>query len=421
MAHQSGSIPQRCKLDNRSQTPWFIRHVGNQGGIDRYDGVMLYNFTQNGGALIGDNRLSFVDTNGKLISLDRSWESVKNYNVALDFGFLNNRLRGTVEAFWKKCDNMLIAITYPSVLGDAAPTANLGKFSAHGYEGQLTWSDRIGEVSYHIGGTITYATNKLVDNGGDAAMTAGVVSNREGYPINSVFGFKYCGKIQNQDQLDKYKGRFGENNTINMPQNLRLGDNMYEDVNNDGRLDEKDLVYLGTDDPKLSYSFNVGLSWKGFDLSLVFQGVGDRTVWRGDNKAPSYLTDNWLVPFRSWYTSTSDASVGNVWSPETPNNHYPSYTNDQKINNYNYYCSSWSVESGAYIRLKNVTLGYTFPAHIIQQTHVLQGCRLYITGTDLWEHTKVMSGFDPEASRLVSSFQHYPFTRNLTFGLNLTF
>lgn len=395
--------------------------VGNQGGIARYDGVMLYNFTQNAGALIGDSRLSIVDTNGQLISLDRKWEAVKNYNVALDFGFLDNRLKGTVEAFWKKCDNMLISITYPAVLGDGAPTANLGKFDAHGYEGQLTWSDKIGNVNYHIGGTITYATNALKDNGGDAAIRAGVVSNREGYPLNSVFGFRYCGKIQNQDQLDKYKAKYGDNNTINMPQNLRLGDNMYEDVNNDGRLDEADLVYLGTDDPKISYSFNAGLSWKGFDLSVVFQGAGDRTIWRGDSKAPTYLTDNWLVPFRSWYTSTSDASVGNVWSVETPDNHYPTYTNDQKINNYNYYCSSWSVESGAYLRLKNVTLGYTFPSEIIRQTKIFQGCRIYVTGTDLWESTDVKSGYDPEASRTVSSFQRYPFTRNLTFGLNLTF
>lgn len=395
--------------------------VGNQGGIDRYDGVQLYNFTQNGGALIGDNRLSIVDTNGKLISLDRKWETIKNYNVALDFGLLNNQLRGTVEAFWKNCDNMLIAISYPSVLGDAAPTANLGKFKAHGYEGQLTWSSNIGQVNYHVGGTVTYATNELVDNGGDAVIRAGVVSNREGYPLNSVFGFRYCGKIQNQDQLDKYKDRYADNNSISMPHNLRLGDNMYEDVNHDGRLDESDLVYLGSDDPKISYSFNAGLSWKGFDISVVFQGVGDRTVWRADSKAPQYLTDNWLVPLRSWYTNTSNASVGNVWSIETPNNRYPTYTNDQKINNYNYYCSSWSVENGSYLRLKNVTVGYTFPSSLMARTHFLSGARIYCTGTDLWESTKMNDGFDPEATRTVTSFQRYPFTRNLTFGVNLTF
>lgn len=394
--------------------------VGNQGGIDRYDGVLLYNFTNNGGAYVGDDKLSIVDTNGKLISTNRKWETIKNYNVALDFSLLNSRLRGTVEAFWKRCDNMLVGITYPAVLGDAAPTANLGKFNAHGYEGQITWNDRIGQVQYHIGGTITYATNKLVDNGGDAAIKAGVVSNREGYPLNSVFGLKYCGKIQNQDQLDKYLNRYGNgNNGIAMPESLRLGDNMYEDVNGDGRLDENDFVYLGTDDPKISYSFNAGLSWKGFDISVVFQGAGDRTIWRGNTNA--YLADNFLVPFRSWYTTSSNISVGNVWSIDNPDGRYPTYSNQNSITNYNYYCSSWSVQSGAYLRLKNVTVGYTFPTEMLKKTNFIEGARIYVTGTDLWESCKIHDGYDPEASRNLSSFQRYPFTRNLTVGVNLSF
>ncbi len=91
--------------------------VGNQGGIDRYDGVQLYDFKQNGGALVGSGLLSYVDTNGKLLSTDRTWEVIKNYNIGLDFGFLDNRLTGTAELFWKKCNNMLIDVTYPGTLG----------------------------------------------------------------------------------------------------------------------------------------------------------------------------------------------------------------------------------------------------------------------------------------------------------------
>lgn len=396
--------------------------VGNQGGIDRYDGVQLFNFTQNGGAYIGDHRLSIVDTNGKLISLDRSWETIKNTNVAVDLAVLNNRLRVTAEMFWKRCDNMLIGINYPAILGDAAPTANLGKFKAHGYEGQLTWNDHIGNVNYYVGGTITYATNTLVDNGGDAAIRSGVVSNREGYPLNSVFGLRYAGKIQTQDQLEKYVDRYGNgNNGIAMPANLRLGDNMYEDVNHDGRLDEKDFVYLGTDDPKLSFSFNAGLSWKGFDVSVVFQGVGDRTIWRGGDNGAKGKNDNWRIPMMSWYNNSTNQSVGKVWSPETPDAHFPTYTHQSQINLYNYYCSSWSVESGAYLRLKNITVGYTFPSSLMAKTHCLSSARIYVTGTDLWESSKINDGWDPEATRTVSAFQRYPFTRNVTFGLNLSF
>lgn len=128
--------------------------VGNQGGIDRYDGVQLYNYSQNSGALIGSSKISYIDTNGKLLSTDRSWETIKNYNIGLDFGLFNNRLTGTVEVFWKDCNNMLIDVTYPGILGDKAPTANVGSFKANGWEGTLNWSDKIGKVSYHVGGTL---------------------------------------------------------------------------------------------------------------------------------------------------------------------------------------------------------------------------------------------------------------------------
>ena len=103
-------------------------NVGNQSGIDRYDGNLLYNMSSTGGNLIGGSLVGTINTNGKLVSTDRTWERIHNYNVALDFGFFNNRLRGTVEAFWKHTNNMLIGVTYPAILGDPAPTDNKGKF-----------------------------------------------------------------------------------------------------------------------------------------------------------------------------------------------------------------------------------------------------------------------------------------------------
>ncbi len=396
--------------------------VGNQAGIDRYDGVQLYNFSSSTGAYIGDGKLSFTNTNGKLLSTDRTWEVIKNYNIGLDFGFFGNRLTGTAEVFWKKCSNMLIDISYPGTLGDKAPTVNRGKFNAHGWEGTANWRDKIGNVTYHIGGTFTYSTNELVDNGGDATITSGVVSNREGYPLNSVFGLKYCGKIQTEEQLEKYLDRYGNgNNNIGMPANLRLGDNMFEDVNKDGKLTEADYVYLGTDDPKVQFSFNGGLEWNGFDVSVIFQGAGKRTIWRGGENNLKGKNDNWRIPMMSWYNNSTNQSVGNVWSPETPDAHYPTYTHQSQINLYNYICSSWSVEDGSYIRLKNVTVGYTFPKKLLDKIGFISYARVYVTGADLWENSKISDGWDPEASRKVEAFGRYPFTRNVTFGLNLTF
>lgn len=227
-------------------------NVGNQSGIDRYDGALLYNMASTGKNLIGGQLVGTINTNGKLVSTDRTWERIHNYNVALDFGFLNNRLRGTVEAFWKHTNNMLIDVLYPGILGDQAPKGNNGKFKSWGYEGQLNWNDRVGKVNYHIGGTFTYADNKLIDRGGSGVLQNGMRSDREGYPLRSIFGLRYCGKIQTEEQLAKYKDRYQATSEIGNIRVLRLGDNMFEDVNGDGKLTVGTMYTLVPTTPKSS-------------------------------------------------------------------------------------------------------------------------------------------------------------------------
>lgn len=397
--------------------------VGNQSGIGNYDGVQLYSSIASGndGAYIGSEKLPYIKTNGTRASTTRSWERIKNYNLGLDFGFFNGSLTGSVEAFLKRNNNMLVSITYPGILGDSAPKANVGKFKDWGYEGQLNYNGRVADVNYHVGGTFTFARNKLIDYGGTTVLSSGYKSTMQGYALNSIFGLRYGGKIQNEEQLAAYKAKFYENNGIGMPANLRVGDNMYCDENGDGELNEKDYIYLGSDTPEISYSFNFGADYKGFDINLVFQGAANRFVYRP--------IDNMTVPFRSNYTNTTTASIGNTWTENNRDAYYAPYTNDNNINNYNYQASSLTSQDGRYLRLKNVTVGYTFPSKLLKKTRVLQSARLYVTGTDLWETTKIKDGWDPEAAarnssnvaQAVNGVKRYPFTRNFTFGANLTF
>lgn len=387
--------------------------VGNQSGISNYDGVQLYNISSNSGAYVGSGLLSYIATNGSFVSNARKWERIKNYNVGIDFGFLGGKLSGSVDAFLKKNDNMLVSITYPATLGDTAPSSNSGKFKDWGYEGQLTWTDKIGQVSYHVGGTLTFARNELTDYGGTSVLSSGYTSTKQGYPLSSIFGLRYAGKIQNEEQLEAYLAKYYETNGIGMPSNLRVGDNMFCDENGDGVLDYNDYIYLGSDTPEISYSFNAGLNWKGFDVSVIFQGSANRFVYRG--------IDNWTVPFRANYTNTTTSSIGNTWSESNPDAYYAPYSNDSNINNYNYQASSLTAQDGRYLRLKNVTIGYTFDSKLLQKTNCLQAVRLYVTGTDLWETTKIQDGWDPEARRDASGTQRYPFTRSFTFGANITF
>ena len=387
--------------------------MGSQSGIDNYDGYQFYNLNTTSGAYVGSDRLTTITTNGKFASNTRQWERIKNYNIALDFGFFNGALSGTVEGFLKKNDNMLVAITYPAILGDAAPTANSGKFKDWGFEGSINYNGKIGEVQYHVGGNITFARNELTDYGGTSVLKSGYTSTQQGYSLNSIFGLRYGGKIQNEEMLKAYLAKYYPNNGIGMPSNLRVGDNMYCDENGDGVLDYRDYIYLGSDTPEISYSFNAGASWKGIDFNIVFQGSANRFVYRG--------IDAWTVPFRSLYTNSTTSSIGNTWSETNPNAYYNPYTTDANIVSYNYQANSLTAQDGRYIRLKNITVGYNLPASVLKKLGFVNAARIYFTGEDLWESTKITDGWDPEAKRNASDVSRYPFTRNFTFGLNLTF
>lgn len=391
--------------------------VGNQSGIGNYDGIQLYNLNSNTGAYIGSGLVSTITTDGTFASKTRSWERIKNYNVAIDFGInlaRNHHINGTIEYFQKRNDNMLVSVQLPGTLGDSAPLANVGKFKDYGWEGQLDYTGKIGKVDIHFGGTFTFARNKLTDYQGTTVKASGYSSNMVGYGISSLFGLRYAGKIQNEAELEAYKALYYENNRINMPSNLRVGDNMYCDENHDGQLNEDDLIYLGSSEPEISYSFNLGAAWKGIDINIVFQGAANRFIYRG------YDT-NWVAPYRGLYVNNLRSSIGNTWTPDNPNAYYAPYTNDRNLIEYNYQASSLTAQDGRYLRLKNITIGYTFPKTLLNKIGFIEGLRVYFTGTDLFETTKIQDGWDPESKIAKSGTALYPFTRNYTFGLNVTF
>lgn len=390
--------------------------VGNQSGIGNYDGVQLYNKPVKG-AYIGTDLIYYIATNGTFASKTRSWERIKNYNLAVDFGVKlapGHNINGTIEYFQKRNDNMLVSVTLPATLGDSAPSANKGKFKDYGWEGQINYTGKVGQVEIHAGGTFTFARNELTEYEGTTVKSSGYTNNQVGYGISSLFGLRYAGKIQNEEQLAAYTALYYPNNAIGMPSNLRVGDNMYCDENGDGRLDENDYIFLGSSEPEISYSFNFGAAWKGIDVNVVFQGAANRFIYRGNDT-------NWTVPYRGLYMNNLKSSVGNTWTTENTDAYYAPYTNDGNINKYNYQASSLTAQDGRYLRLKNITVGYTFPKNLLNKLGFIESLRIYYTGADLWETTKIEDGWDPESKIAKSGTSLYPFTRNHTFGLNVTF
>jgi TonB-linked SusC/RagA family outer membrane protein len=414
--------------------------VGNQSGIGLYDYISLLNLAYSTGPgsagfpILGNSPAVRIAPGG-LVALDRTWEKVETSNLALDFAILKSRLSGTIEYFVKNNNNMLISRTYPATLGATAPAGNNGHLRTNGWELSLNWQDNIGKLTYHIGGNISRYTNKLVDFGGQQVISSG---NRglnaavEGYPINTYFGLVYAGRIQTEKELEDYRKLLPGNN-IGMPgggaaaqanNRLALGDNMFKDMNGDGKITfPEDAVALGTDDPRLTYAFNAGLEWNGFDFNVIFQGVGERTIVRDGN---------WRIPAAVVFQAQNAAFQDKWWTPSRTDAFYPRISSTGTINNYNYFPSDWVAENGAYLRLKNLVIGYTLPASLTERARI-QRLRFYMSGNDLWETTKIRDGWDPEASRNVantgdsqnnnqSTFSaRYPFYRYITFGANLTF
>jgi len=411
--------------------------TGNQGGIGLYD-YLLQLQVRNSNNLLGSSLASQTNSTGNLVSLDRTWETIRNINLGVDFGVLNGHLTGTFEVFRRYNDNMLISVTYPGVLGIGAPQSNNGNLKTWGWEGILTYKNKVGQFNYSISGNITDSQNKLIYYNGVPTLGGGYNGTVEGYPLGSYFGLAYAGRLQTQQQVDAYNQYYnpgGVINTIGLPvatpltnlpgqfSGLRPGDNFYKDVNGDGKLtagtstsDMGDFVYLGSDVSRYTFGLNLGLQWKGFDFYSIFQGVGERTIFRANGSV-----NNWRIPYTALGQSQVDSWVGKTWTPANTNAYYPNLHTNNTINNYNYQASTWSVENGAYIRLKNLVVGYTLPKELLAKTKAISGLRIYVSGSDLFEITKIHDGWDPEITRTASGNERYPFYRYYTIGANVTF
>ncbi|WPV02134.1 TonB-dependent receptor [Mucilaginibacter sp. cycad4] len=403
-------------------------------GIGLYDYLQLVGIN-NTGAILGGytSRSVTAGPSGTLVSLTRTWERVNSTNLGIDLGLFNSKLTGSFEYYWKRNNNFLVNPVYPVIIGASAPSENNGRLKVWGWEASLGWKDKIGSVAYYVSGTLTNNNNEVISYGG-ANIVASGQRTIEGYPINSFFGLKYDGRIQNVAEATDY-AKYVSGNSIGMPGTTQIipGDNRYKDLNGDGTLTnagahqyllgkkdangnpiaDGDIEYLGSPDPKYVFGLNLGASYKGFDFSAIFQGVGKKLIYR---------RSDWSVPFLNISQGITNWWVGKTWTPDNPNAPLPilaAQTNKGfNPDAYNYQMSDWALQDGAYIRLKNVVIGYTFKPELMKKVGISR-LRLYVSGSDLWESTKIQDAYDPEAI-VGNGAGRYPFFRLYSIGLNVT-
>ena len=196
-----------------------------------------------------------------MVSTTRTWETIASTDIGMDFGVLQNRLYGSFDYFWKTNKNMLIPITYPTVLGTDAPATNNGRLEIKGWEVVLGWRDKIGDFEYSVRASLSDAKNEIVEKGGKDNPVLGLNYKDNGYlngyPLDSYLGYMFDGIIQNETQLAEYKARFPKGG---IPGNIAVGDAMYKDLDGDGVLSVSgdgtpgagDAVYLGDRNPRYS-------------------------------------------------------------------------------------------------------------------------------------------------------------------------
>jgi TonB-linked SusC/RagA family outer membrane protein len=311
------------------------------------------------------------------------WETTHQFDFGLEFTLLNDRLSGEVDYYNKKTKDALVVVNIPSILGDPnnAYITNAASFKNTGYEVSLNWKDNITkELSYSIGGNITFNKNEITNLAGGQALLGGSVGQQSfvtrtdnGEPVASFYVLRSLGVFQSQAEIDAYRNKDGK---VIQP-DAKPGELKYEDANGDGVIDNNDKQYVGSYQPKFYYGFNLGLNYKGFDLTADFYGSGGNKIYNGKKAFRYETTDNIEADF-----------ADNRWKPDRPS------TTDPQVLTLSMPASTYFVESGAFLRCNNLTIGYSLPSQTLKAIGISR-FRVYLTSQNLFT-LKKFSGFSPE-------------------------
>ncbi len=380
--------------------------LGNAGALGNYDYIPLLVAEDdlvlgNDGGEDRQTRYIYQET---LASENIGWETVETSNYGIDLAFFGNRLSLSGDYYIKRNKDMLARVAYPSVIGIKLSNVNVGELKTWGWEANLGWQSGKGDFSYYLNANIGDSENELVSYIGANIIDPGTTRLLEGRPVNSIWGYKNDGLFQSQEEVDNHA--FQSNLT-------GPGDVKFVDINGDGEItngeqteeDHGDLVYLGNTNPRYNFGIQGGFSWKAFDFSVFFQGVGKRT----------FLMDNDVVqPYFRPYMSPRAAML-DYWTPENTDAFWPRI---YVRGDHNFVPNDRFIQDAAYIRLKDVQLGFSIPNKLLEGTAIAK-FRVYVAGRDLWESTKTLDFIDPETPNKARS--QYPFRRSYSIGLNLSF
>lgn len=338
------------------------------------------------------------------------WEQTSQLDIGFD-ARLFQYFSLTFDYFRKKTTGMLLQVQLPGYAGvDGKPYGNIADLKDNGFEVELGYSQRVGEVNIDVKGNASYVKNTITSIGANSFLSAGsfqassyeIARTMVGQSIGSFYGFKTEGLFQTAQDVNNYVGKSGQP----IQPNAKPGDFRFADLNGDGKIDANDRMFLGNPTPRWTYGFTASAAWKGFDLLVFGQGVSGNKIFQGLRRLD--------IPAANYTT----AALGR-WTGPGSSNDYPRLVDGDPNGNFTK-PSAFYLSNGAYLRLKVVQLGYTLPAAWVQRCG-LQKVRVYISGNNLATITKY-TGYDPEIGGSSYGIDRgiYPQARSFMAGLNVT-
>lgn len=355
-----------------------------------------------------------------IVNSTMTWETVETYDVGFDFALLSNRLTGSFDWYSRTTKDMIgPAPVLGSVLGTDAPRTNNCKMRSSGWEFELQWRDQIGDFKYGAKFNISDATSKILEYPFEGEFdNQNIYGYYNGKKLGEIWGYETKGIAQSNEEMASWL----EKNKPNWGTNWQAGDIMYKDLNGDNKVnsgagtlkDHGDLKRIGNSTPRYNFGINLNAEWKGIDFSIFFQGVM-KCDWNPGAGQPYF----WGVVGDEWQSCGFKEHL-DYWSETNKNAYYPKpYLNGSTQKNQQ--AQTRYLQSAAYMRCKNIQLGYTLPQAITEKAG-MNRVRAYLSCDNLFTVTGLSKIFDPEAlNGGWGSGKLYPLQRTIAVGLNVTF
>ncbi len=421
--HRWGNFPSASAAWRISQEPWFpgkgdgsfiindlkLRAGYGVTGNDKI-GSYAYIQTYNTGSYIFGDEVVTTLMAKTMANPSIHWEEVRQANIGIDLSMWNSRFNLSLDGYIKNTADMLVKAAIPITSGyeDTSTTyTNAGKVSNRGFEvtlNSVNFDGAGGGFRWETSVTATYNRNKIVSLNSDTPLyqneTGGayITMQRNGLPINVFYGYVTDGLFQTQAEVDSHA--FQEASTA-------PGDIRFKDLNNDGVINEDDRTVIGDPNPDWLFSMVNTFSWKGFDLSVYLQGVAGNDIFNANS-----ISNEGMSSAHNQTASVKYRWVGYGTSTVMPRAVYGDPNHNSRI-------SDRFVEDGSYLRLKNITLSYTFPAKWTQKISI-ENARIYLSCENVATLTRY-SGFDPEVGINGIDGNRYPVSRTFSLGVNFNF